>query len=410
MSTSRHIFLIVRVLLAVLMCLPARAAVAAPAVAVVPMAVPAPTLPIAIALEAPGAVLGLDSSDRAAGDALTKALRKAFAKRGIAGGQEMSLREMRLTMGCENDAPKCLAEGGKAMQVEQIVYGYLDKKDGAYVLRLALLDVGSGTVSTSTTSKKLSPAQLSSAQIEDTATAAVNELLGVAIDTEEVPPADTGVLVSPPEPETTEPPPPEPREKKYEWGLRRPVARWKKVGFGVTFGLALASLTAAITLSVLTLKGTDETKDAAKASQNDVYTAKYIKEHDDANHTLQMAVDDGSIRLGDPIRSNDVDPTGAYCALADDVIQGGDTPTKKDDRIRNETVTAKCIKYRRIAAAQYGAYAAAGVLGAAALTFLVLMFVRKKNPGAADAMRRRQFNIGGMPSRGGGSFSFGLRF
>src|SRR5688572_7237101 len=58
------------------------------------------------AVDEPASVLGLESEDAAAGEALTKSLRKAFAKRGLAGGQEMSLSELRLTMGCSGDDPK----------------------------------------------------------------------------------------------------------------------------------------------------------------------------------------------------------------------------------------------------------------------------------------------------------------
>src|SRR5262245_26901882 len=82
------------------------------------------------AADEPASVLGLESDDGNAGEALTKALRKAFAKRGLAGGQEMSLSELRLTMGCSGDDPKCLAEGGKAIEVQRLVYGTLKKTGG----------------------------------------------------------------------------------------------------------------------------------------------------------------------------------------------------------------------------------------------------------------------------------------
>ncbi|MCA9711915.1 MAG: hypothetical protein KDK70_39120, partial [Myxococcales bacterium] len=49
---------------------------------------------------APAAVLGLDAEEVTVGARLTRALRTAFAARGLGGGQEAGLPELRLALGC----------------------------------------------------------------------------------------------------------------------------------------------------------------------------------------------------------------------------------------------------------------------------------------------------------------------
>src|SRR5688572_11569947 len=77
----------------------------------------------AAVVDAPASVLGLEGSDGKAADALTEALRKAFNARGYGGGEEMSLSELRLTMGCEKNDDACLAQGGESLGVRRLIYG-----------------------------------------------------------------------------------------------------------------------------------------------------------------------------------------------------------------------------------------------------------------------------------------------
>ncbi|MFO0637417.1 MAG: hypothetical protein U0168_31715 [Nannocystaceae bacterium] len=357
--------------LAAAMALPS-AAVAAPAPSPAPVVV-AHALASTATLEDAASVLGLDSDDAAAGAALTKALRKAFAARGLSGGPEMSLAEMRLTMGCErNDAYKCFAEGGKAIEVRQLVYGKLSKSGSGYQLQLTLLEVAS--VLDRTESRKLSASELSPDKIDATATAIVSSLLGDQTDTEPVPGNDEPVVTTPSVPpgtDTGEKPP-----KKYIWGRHKPVASWKKIGLGVSAGLAVAGIAIGAGLSaslVTTLK-----KD------------------------LRRAVDDS---LQDSKRENDIPRnTPDYCVLASESKDGGKT-------VKNASVTRVCNKAAGVEKGQYAAWVGAGVFTVSTIAFTVLLFVRKREGSdAAAKLLRRDFALGATPMRGGVSIGSRFRF
>ena len=327
----------------------------------------------ALVADGKSSLLGLESDDAAAGAALTKALRKAAAKRGLGGGPDMSLVEMRLTMGCEGNSESCLTEGGKAIEVEQLVYGDLRKTGGSYKIQLFLLDVGAGSIASNTT-VPLSAADLSPDKIDATATKIIQSLLPKETDDEGLPPTDEPI------PDEVEPDPqpdsePEPRDRKYEWGLHKPIPKWKKVGLGVTAGVGGAALIAGIVMQVLL-----ETK-----LRND----------------LLDAVDASAM---------DNNPDNDISRGEDDLCAAARVSPQDDGNVTNASVTRVCNKADGVETGRTIAFVGGGVLMAAAITFTVLLFVHKKkgNDGAA-ALQRRGLKIGATPLPGGG-FSGGVGF
>jgi hypothetical protein len=93
-----------------------------------------PTPAVAAALQgasAKASVLSLEGDDPAKAVGLSKALQSEFTRRGFSGGREMSLAELKLTMGCdEPPSAACLASGGKTLGVDRMIYGTLTKTKG----------------------------------------------------------------------------------------------------------------------------------------------------------------------------------------------------------------------------------------------------------------------------------------
>lgn len=327
------------------------------------------------ALEEPAAVLGLESDDAAAGAALTKALRKAAAKRGLSGGPEMSLVEMRLTMGCENNSESCLAEGGKAIEVRQLVYGDLKKTSGGgYKVRLFLLDVATAG-SPSNTTVPVTAAELSPEKIDDTAAKIIRSLLPEEADDEPTP-STTPVPALEPTPDTDPEVDDAPRDRKYEWGLERPAPRWKKIGLGVTAGVGGAALITGAVMQALLR----------------------TKLRDDLLTEVDKSVMDESM-------SNDISRDEEdLCAAA------RDSPMN-DGKVRNAAVTRVCNRADGIYTGSLAALAGGAVLAAGAIVFTVLLFVhKKKDSTATSALRRRDFTLGASPTVGGARASVGFKF
>ncbi|HWB76630.1 MAG TPA: hypothetical protein VG755_16810 [Nannocystaceae bacterium] len=327
-------------------------------------------------VEDSAAILGLESDDAAAGEALTKALRKAFAKRGMSSAQEMSLLELRLTMGCDDDSAKCLAEGGKAIDARRLVYGYLKKSGrGSYTLKMFMLDVGAATVDRDSTTP-LSAADLSAGKIDATAQKIVAGLMPQETDTEPLP--ETAPEVEPePEPEP-EPKPDKPKpDKRYQWGLERPVPAWKKIGAGVSGGLLIAGLASGIGLTV-----------ALRVTLRKKLLEEVDKSQTDANP------------------NNDIDRSEPnLCAAARATPPGEPNPKK----VTNAKVTKVCNQADGVQKAQLAAWIGTGIFAVATATFVTLMFVHKKKPGSA-AWRRHKPTFDMMPNGGGMTFGGGFKF
>lgn len=346
------------------------------------------------AVDEPASVLGLESEDTSAGEALTKALRKAFTKRGYGGGQEMSLVELRLTMGCSGDDPKCLSEGGKAIEVRRLIYGHLKKTGGGgYSLSLTMLNVADATVEKETTNRPLSAADLSRDKIDATATAIVSSMLPQ--ETTDEPTPEIGPTTDEPstDPQPDQPQPRQSRDGKYIWGLDKPVPKWKAAGLGVSAGLFVVSLGAAIGLTI-----------ATKTTLRDRLV-------DEANASLEDTLEDGVT----PNEANDVDPTivSDICGEAKSTPETMDDPSTPDDErkfVKNKKITKVCNVARGVERGQFAAWAGVAVFGVSTIVFSVLLFVRKNDSAAAAAAYRHKLQLGAMPTSNGFRIGAGFKF
>lgn len=348
----------------------------------------------ALVADGKASLLGLESDDAAAGAALTKALRKAASKRGLGGGPEMSLVEMRLTMGCEGNGEACLTEGGKAIEVEQLVYGDLRKTGGSYKVQLFLLDVGKGSIASNTT-VPLSAADLSPDKIDATATKIIQSLLPKETDDEGLPPTDTPIPDEV-EPDPQPDPEPAPRDRKYEWGLQKPIPKWKKIGLGVTAGVGGGAMIAGIVMSIL----------VSGKLRKDLLNEVDASADDDGDGVLDVDdEDDPSTPMFDEANTDNTISRGE-----DDLCFAARRSPQNDGNVTNAKVTKVCNKADGVQTGSTVAFVGGGVLLAAAVVFTVLLFVhKKKGSGGAEALLRHDFKIGGTPLRGGG-FSGGVGF
>jgi len=341
--------------------------------------------------EAPASVLGLDGKDDKAAEKLTAALRKAFANRGLSGGEEISLEELRLTMGCDNDGVACLSQGGRTLGVRRLVFGYLEPTGGGYQLDIQILEVEGGKLE-SNASLQLSKADLSDKAIEQTATDVVNTLMPAdTADAEIAPRADPLPEIDEPE---IEPDPPEekkePRESKYEFGFDRPLPTWKKAGFATSLGLTVLAGGTTIGMAVyLRAKSVGFRKKLLAMAEESVMDEKALN---DVPTSLPETTN-----LCDYAKARPVDPeTGE--------------PLGEPGQVRNAGIVRLCGDADDVRQAQLAAGISTAVFGAATIAFTVLMFVHKRKPAAA-AMRRHQVQLGVAPNPEGGlSIGGGLRF
>jgi hypothetical protein len=352
------------------------------------MAAPVPLLTLAPD-GAPGTVLGLDGKDANASNNLTNALRKAFANRGISGGEEISLEEMRLTMGCANDEVSCLAQGGKTLGVRRLVFGYLRPGGGGYTLEIQILDVEGGRLEAQA-SIAVSKAELAADKIDAKATAIVNELIPPEKTDADLPPRPDPL----PETDTTEQgepkdePPPE-KESNVYFGLEKPTPRWKWGAFGTSLALTVLAGGATIGMGVWL------------TSKNGGFRGKLL---DEANASL---TDDNPL--------NDVDPTmpetSNLCEYAKTrPTDENGNPLGMPGQVRNSKVVKVCNDADDVRTAQIGAGVGTAVFGLATLVFTGVLLIHKRKPGA-DAMLRHGVRLGVAPTREGGlTIAGGLRF
>lgn len=361
--------------------------------AIVTTAVPAAASPVPLLTLAPegaaGTVLGLDGKDASANNNLTNALRKAFANRGISGGEEISLEEMRLTMGCSNDEVSCLAQGGKTLGVRRLVFGYLRPGGGGYTLDIQILDVDSGQLEAQA-SIAVTKAELAADKIDAKATAIVNELIPPEDTDSDLPPRPDPLPETNPE-ETGEPEdePPPPKESNIYFGLEKPTPRWKWGAFGTSLALTILAGGATAGMGIwLTAKKTGfraKLLDAANASLDD------DNELNDVDPTMSEAVN-----LCEFARTRPVDADG--------------NPLGEPGQVRNSAVVQVCNDADDVRTAQIGAGVGTAVFGVATLVFTGVLLIHKRKPGA-DAMLRHGVRIGVAPTPAGGlTVAGGLRF
>lgn len=314
-------------------------------------------------------VLTLEGDDPVRAVSLTKALQTEFTARGLGGGREMSLAELKLTMGCdEPPAPKCLADGGKTLGVERMVYGSLTKSGGGYSVTLNLLEVGSANVQKSVTTE-LPASALESGQVQATAKDLVGRVLGPE------------KLVTP-EPEVEPEPEPEPApassKGKLVWGRHDDVAKWKKAGLAASATLTVLSFGAALGLFL-----------AWRRPGGPVYKK-------------MVSLAEGSYT--DDIDGNEVEYWGGA-----DVCKNARQPLGQG--VVNAAVADQCSLGETLAKANTGALVAGGIFLASTIAFTTLLFVRRDRQGGMARLQRRGFNFGASPTPTGGFLvGGGMRF
>lgn len=326
------------------------------------------------------AVLGLDGSDAAVADALTVALRKAFAARGLSSREELTLAEVRLMMGCNDDSPKCLTQAGESMGVERVIHGELRSAGADYRLELHVVSVVEG-IEEAQTSHPLQKAQLAPDRIEQTADEIVNGLFPRETD-----PVEPDVITEP-VPTSDGPPPRVEPKSEYEWGSYTPRPAWKWAGFGIGIGLLVAGGAAAIGTGVVIESGSlrEELIDAARASTQDVVVGPNGEETLNTNNDV-------------PLGSRDL------CVTA------RQSPINQPDRVTNRSVTLVCNRadtYELVNAIGFGV-AAAGAL--TTIVFTTLLFVHRKDPGARARLRERDLRLSAGRLHGGFALGGSFRF
>lgn len=335
------------------------------AVSMTTIAVPAPvhasTVAAPVELEGQSAVLGLEGENVEVASRLTEALRAALRARGIGSGQDVGLAELRLTMGCEGDAPTCLAEGGKTLGLDHLIYGHVRSQGGSYAVDVLLLEVAGARVG-SRVETVLTEDEVSATNVDAVADTLASELLG-----EEPAP--------PPPPEA---PPPEP-SNTLVWG-KHDAAGWKKGALWTSVALTAASLGTAIGTTLAIREG------------GPVYNE---------------LIDEANASLVDDKPSNDIDPNtdGDLCEAARAEPPG----MGNEGTVTNARVTKVCNKGETLALTATVTWALTGVFAVSTAVFATLMFVRREST-TVDAMRRRGLVLGVGPTRGGLTVGGSIRF
>jgi len=306
-------------------------------------------------------VLTLEGDDMARAQALSKALEAEFAARGVGGGREMSLAELKLTMGCdEPPSLACLASGGKTLGLDSMLYGSLTKtKTGAFALKLSVMEVSSSTVSQSVNTE-LSADAVSDANVRSTAKDIVTQVMG-------------------PEKQATVEPEPEPvveapkdEKSKLVWG-RHDAAKWKKAGLAASAALTVVSLGVAIGTYMVIRPGGKLKKDLVAAAE-------------------RSPMDDNPGNDINPYSNNDL------CVEARTEVAGG---------VKNGEMTKICNKADGLATAATAGFIATGIFAASTVVFTTLLFVHRDKPGVAK-LQKHGLTLGAMPLRGGGAIVGGV--
>ena len=312
-----------------------------------------------------------------------QALRKAFAARGLSGGKEVTLAELRLALGCKGTTPKCLARGGSVVGARRLVYGTLHRDASTWALEVTLVEVDGGA--TTSASLVLTNAELAADRIGHVAEEVADRLAPdtVAATT---PGQGTGGLAEPspaPSPAPAEPDDeadPGKGEGKLRFGYERSQSRWKWIGFGVSAGVAAGTGAATLGLSVWL------------TSKNGGFRAQLI---DAANASLTDA---------NPL--NDVDPNLPEGVNLCDYAREQTDPTQPD-RVRNASVTNVCMRGDTQRKRMIITGITSGIALAATLGFTIALLVHRE-PARSSAWRRHRMQVGLDPAERGQGLSLGV--
>ncbi|GEM_PF-1162264 len=298
---------------------------------------------------------------------LADALRWELTQRGRDDGRNMSLDELRLTMGCSGEDVPCFAEGGKTLGSEELVYGSMTSYGKGFKVDLKLVVVSTGEVKREI-ERDLSAGDLADAALANTASDLLDALYEAVASPEDQPPAPS---VDEPftdlEPETEGPKEP----GALIWGPYQPRAKWKYAGVGVMAGLTVGALGAGIGLIVAAGPNGKTREDLLAAA---------------------------AASLEDDRPSNDVNPNSDQdlCALAQ-------TPPDPNmpSQVTNAAVTEVCVRAERLADGATASFAVAGVFAVGTAAFTTLLFVHRDSSVTAK-LREHQVLLSGSPLHGGG--------
>jgi len=350
---------------------------------------------------APAAVVGLDADAPEQGAALTRALRRAFAARGLSGGEEVNLTELRLALGCKDDSPKCLARGGKQLGARRLIYGTLRRGKGqVWKLEVTLVEVDSGAASSASLS--LAPAELAADRVDATAEE-VAERLAPDTAVSATPERGTGGLTTPSpfEAEPSEPSEPsEPvadeakaksRNGKLSLGWVKPQPRWQLAGFGVGLTLGLGGVGAVIGMDVWL-----SSRNAGFRAQLVEAATQSLMDSNDLND-VDPNLPEG-VNLCDYARARPTDGNGNVLGM--------------EGQVRNSAVVKVCNKGDTVRTAQIAAGVVSAVGLVTTLAFTLLLTVHR-NPvrTSQSTWLRHRLQLGLAPVRGQGlSLGMGGRF
>jgi len=303
------------------------------------------------------ALLGLEGSDEVAAQKVTEALRTALESRKMAAGEALTLGEVRLMMGCEDDAPACLKRAGDSMGVDKVVFGFLSPEaSGGFRLELHVIDVAEG-IEESQATHPLAPEVLEGDALGKTADEVVRGLFPVGAKPEEPPP----------------PPPPQPvsddqnkggREGDLVWGSYQPRPAWKWAGLGTGLVLTVGGLATFIGTGIV-LQGPlrDDLLESAEAS------------------------------LDDDNDANDVDPNDP--AVSDDLCAAARAePEDEPGHVTNASMTSICNRADQLEIANIAGIgiAAAGLV--TTIVFTTLLFVHRRDAKKTARLERFRFAAG----------------
>jgi hypothetical protein len=306
------------------------------------------------------------------------------------GTERVELAEFRLTMGCPDDAPACIAQGGQSLGANSMVYGYLrDAGRQSYRVELFALDVGGKSIVAQTTTT-IARTAITSDAIQQTA----DELIAELFPSDSTVPAPVpGEKAGPSTSPNTPPAGRAPSDRgaprgNLVWGVYKPVPAWKKAGLGVSVSLFVASLATAAGLSYAISKKGPLRKELIKAAE------------DSLTDTLPT---------GELNTRNDVDPNSNVdlCQVAR--MEGTDNGVPQPGTVKNAKVAKIC---NRADGMEIGANISWGIAvasGISTVVFTTLMFVHREKPQVAK-LRQRGLHVGISPIRSGFTVGGGMRF
>ncbi|HWB78891.1 MAG TPA: hypothetical protein VG755_28210 [Nannocystaceae bacterium] len=287
---------------------------------------------------------------------VSAAIGRALARRDLDDGRRASLAELRLAMGCDGDAPACLARGGKSLGSQRVLYGSVVREGQRYNVRLNLLDVASASVIRSSATP-IEATALTGDSIDATADALVASLFPLSPEPAASTPAAAPDPVAPPTTPVADAP--AKRSRALEWGREQPPKRWKIAMLATSASLGLVFLGSAIGLTVA----------------NKVTLRRKLIEAVDASQT-------------DSNPNNDIDRTEPdFCAAARETPPGEPNPQK----VTNANVTQICNRGDGVSKASIGMWVATGIAVAATAAFTVLLFVRRADARPRTARRVSPF-------------------